>query len=306
MLPFTGRAHVLTFYLADHHSSVSSEWPIANYFAITPDYFSAIGIPLRSGRSFNGQDVAAASRVVILSESMAKQYFPNINPIGKRINISSVSGENWREIVGIVGDVKRKRLDEESTPQMYEPFYQKPYNYMTFVVRMVDKTALQLSSVRVALDATDPDQPISSFKSMDDFIAESLAQPRFSTQLVTVFSIAALVLAVIGIYGVVTYAVTRRTGEIGLRMALGAQRNDVLRLIFLQGGRLVVFGLALGLIATLALTRFLASQLYSVSAYDPLTYFITGLLLAIVTGLACFLPAYRATQVNPLTALQTE
>jgi len=235
--------------------------------------------------------------------------------LGKRINITS-GPETWREIVGIVGDVKHYRLDGDTTVQAYEPFAQAPFDSMTFVVRLAASAPSEggtsslatglPANIRTAIYAVDHDQPVASISPLTALLAGSVSRQRFAMFLFAVFSGVALLLAAIGIYGVMAYTVTQRTGEIGIRMALGAQRGDVLRLVFLQGGRLILIGLGAGLVGAACLTRFIASLLFGVSAYDPLTFIAIALLIAAVASLACLIPARRATKVDPLVALRAE
>jgi putative ABC transport system permease protein len=305
VVPFTGSDYVLSFTIDGRPPIEPADQPSANYYAATPDYFKAMGIPLQRGRFFTTHDVAKAPRVAIINESMAKKYFPHEDPLGKRINITN-GPDTWREIVGIVGDTKHYRLDGDVTDQMYEPFAQAPLPFMTFVVRTAGASPDLPVAARAAIYAVDPDQPVASIRPLAQLIADSVARQRFTMFLFAVFSAVALLLAAIGIYGVMAYSVTQRTGEIGIRMALGAQRGDVLRLILTQGGRLVVLGLGVGLIGALLLTRFLSSLLFGVSAYDPLTFAVIALLLAAIAGVACLLPARRATKVDPMVALRNE
>jgi len=305
VVPFTGNDYVLSFTIAGRPPVDPADEPNANYYAITPDYFKAMGIPLLRGRLFNAHDSAGAPRVAIINESLAKKFFPNENPLGQRINITN-GPEAFREIVGVVGDVKHYGLDTDTPLQTYEPFAQQPLNFLTFVVRTSGPIPGLPAAIRTAIYSVDKDQPIASVRPLTQLIAESVARQRFAMFLFAVFSGVALLLAAIGIYGVMAYSVTQRTGEIGIRMALGAQQADVLRLIFVQGGRLVALGLGAGLVGALLLTRFISSMLFGVSARDPFTFVAIAALLAAIAGLACFIPARRATKVDPLTALRAE
>jgi putative ABC transport system permease protein len=306
VLPFSGSDYVFGFTIADRPPVAPSDQPSTNYYAVTPDYFKAMGIPLRRGRFFTPQDAATAPRVAIINESMAAKYFPNEDPLGKRINVPN-GPETWREIVGIVGDVKHYRLDGEPTVQTYEPFAQSPFDVMTFVVRTTGPAPGGLpASIRTAITAIDPAQPVASIRPLRALLDGSVSRQRFAMFLFAVFSGVALLLAAIGIYGVMAYSVTQRTNEIGIRMALGAQRGDVLRLVLVQGGRLIVLGLAVGLVGAALLTRFIASMLFGISAHDPLTFAAIALLIAGVAGLACLIPAARATKVDPIIALRAE
>jgi putative ABC transport system permease protein len=305
VVPFTGSDYILGFGIAGRPAVDPAEEPSTNYYAITPDYFRAMGIPLVRGRFFSALDVADKPRVAIISESLAKRFFPGEDPIGQRINVTN-GPETWREIVGIVRDTKHYGLDVDTALQTYEPFAQQPLDFMTFVLRTSGNDLGLPAAIRAAIASVDKDQPVASVRPLTELIAGSVARQRFAMTLFGVFSGVALALATIGIYGVMAYSVTQRTGEIGIRMALGAQRSDVLRLILLQGGRLVGLGLVVGIAGSLVLTRFLAVMLYGVTAHDPVTYAAIALLLACVAALACLVPARRATKVDPLIALRAE
>ena len=282
-----------------------SDVPNTNYYAVTPDYFRAMGIRLIRGRVFNQYDDAKAPRVAVINETLARQFFPNEDPIGKRITITN-GPEAWREIVGIVGDIRQSGAGKPTMAQTYEPFAQNPFNSLCVVVRTNGSTAAMLGSLRPAVYAVDKDQPIGAIRPLEELVAESIARQRFAMVLLAVFSSIALVIAAVGIYGVMAYTVAQRTGEFGIRMALGAQQRDVLRLVAIQGGKLIGLGIVSGLVATLAASRALRSVLYNTSAQDPLTLSLITLLLAIVAGAACLIPARRATLVNPIEALRAE
>jgi putative ABC transport system permease protein len=299
----------LTFEIEGRPELPQSDWPSTTYYAVTPDYFRAMGIRLRRGRVFTAQDDARAPHVAIINETLARQFFPNEDPIGKRINIPNDapgSPVKWRQIVGIVADIKQYGVDKDTTAQSYEPFAQSPFEMLNVVVRTSGSPTAMLSALRPAVYAVDKDQPIGSIRPLEEIMAEKISQQRFAMLLLTVFSLTALVIAAIGIYGVMAYSVVQRTGEFGIRMALGAQQADVLRLVFVQGGKLIGAGLLLGLIATLAASRVMSSMLFHTSAYDPLTLFTITILLGAVALVACLLPANRATKVNPVEALRAE
>ncbi|MBS0631481.1 MAG: ABC transporter permease [Verrucomicrobia bacterium] len=284
-----------------------SEQPNANYYAVTPGYFQAMGIRLVRGRLFTDRDTDKAPRVALISETLARQQFPNEDPIGKRINIT-VGPDAWREIIGIVGDVKQYGVEKPVTAQAYEPYAQKSFNTLNVVIRTASANAdaALLATLRPTVYAVDKDQPVGSVRPLGDIVADSIARQRFATLLLTVFSLIALVIAAVGIYGVMAYTVTQRTSEFGIRLALGAQPREILRLVFTQGARLVALGLALGLLATFALSCAIESMLYNTSTRDPLTLAGITALFALVSALACLLPARRATKVDPLTALRSE
>ena len=279
--------------------------PSTNYYVITPDYFRAMGIPLLRGRVFTAQDNAQAPRVAIINDTLARQFFPNEDPIGKRINITN-GPDTWREIVGVVGDIKQYGVDRETTSQSYEPFAQKPTTALNIVLRADGPAAALPGALRPAVYAIDKDQPVGTIQPLEEIVADSISRQRFALVLLSVFSVVALVLAAVGIYGVMAYNVAQRTGEFGIRMALGAQQRDVVRLVLAQGGKLIGVGLLVGLVATLAAARAMGSILYNTSTQDPVTLGAITLLLGGVALVACLLPANRATKVNPIDALRAE
>lgn len=303
-MPLIG-GYVLSFSIEGRPPIAPSDQPSTNYYAVTPDFFRATGIPLIRGRVFTERDDAKAPRVAIINEAFARQFFPNEDPIGKRIDID-LGPDAWREIVGIVGDIKQNGLDQATSAQSYEPFAQKPFSSIDLVIRTKGAPAALLGALRPAVYAVDKDQPVGAILPLEEILADSIARQRFAMTLLSVFSIVALVIAAVGIYGVMAYNVVQRTGEFGIRMALGAQRGDVLRLVLTQGGKLVGLGLLIGLAGTLAASRAMGSMLFNTSAYDPLTLGTITVLLAVVALVACFFPANRATKVNPIDALRAE
>jgi putative ABC transport system permease protein len=274
---------------------------------VSTDYFKAMKIQLLKGRVFTEGDGPDTPPVVVINEAMARRYWPDEDPIGKRVK-SSADGWNKRcEIVGVVKDVRYTALDTEARAQMYFSFTQFPYNSVrTLVARTDGDPQSFVPSVRGQVQAIDKDQPISRIRMMEELVAGSVSQRRFNLLLLAVFAVVALLLAAVGIYGVMSYSVEQRTREIGLRMALGAQTRDVLILVVRQGMTLTLIGAGIGLIAALGLTRLVKSLLFGVSATDPMTFFVIPLLLALVAFLACYLPARRATKVDPLAALKAE
>ena len=303
-MPLVGD-YVLGFNIEGRPAIDPSDLPNTNYYAVTPDYFRAMGIRLVRGRVFTPQDDAKAPRVAIINETMARQHFPNDDPIGKRINITN-GPDTWREIVGIVGDIKQYGVDKATSAQSYEPFAQVPFSSINVVIRTSGAPAALLGAIRPTVYAVDKDQPIGAIRPLEEIVADSIARQRFAMTLLAVFSGVALVIAAVGIYGVMAYNVVQRTGEFGIRMALGAQQRDVLRLVLIQGGKLIGLGLIIGLLATLAASRAMGSMLFNTSAQDPLTLGSITLLLGAVALVACLLPANRATKVNPIEALRTE
>jgi putative ABC transport system permease protein len=276
----------------------------ASFATITGDYFRAFQIPLLAGRTFEIRDGPDAPKVVIINESAAKRYFGSpAAAIGKRLTIWR-DEKFIREIVGVVGDTKTAALDAESGAQIYVPHAQDAgWNFMALVVRTASDPAAFAATLRREVQALDKDQPIYNVRTMDDVVANSLGTRRVSMQLFAVFAGAALLLAAIGIYGVMAYSVTQRTQEIGIRMALGAQKSDVLGLVIRQGMTLTIIGVVVGLVGAFALTRLVASLLFGVAATDPLTFVAIPLVLLFVALVACYLPARRAARLDPIKAL---
>ncbi len=259
---------------------------------ISPRYFSTMEIPMVQGRDFNEQDKAESARVVVISEKTARHFWPGEDAIGKRLKPgSSTSNSPWREIIGVVKDVRQNDFVAEPKMQMYLPYEQVDTGLFApnaLVVRTnVDPLSLG-GAVRKTVWEVDKDQPVSDLRSMDEIVAEALARQRFSMLLLGIFAGVALVLAAVGIYGVMSYSVTQRTREIGIRMALGAQRSEVLKMTVMAGLKLVLIGLVIGLIAALVLTRVMASLLFGISATDPLTFLSIALVLMGVAFLASY------------------
>jgi len=293
------------FYIEGRPREPDNQLPQTNYSSVSPDYFKAMGIPLRIGRSFDDRDTSKSLRVAIVSESFAKQFFPNESPVGKRINV--VTGpEAFREIVGVVGDVKQKGLNRETLPHTYEPFAQAPSQFMTMVVRTSIEPNSMVPAIRSEVFEIDNELPLQSVRTLDRVIANSIGQQRFTSVVLAVFATVALLLAIAGLYGVISYAVSQRTHELGIRIALGAQVADVLRLVLKQGMTFVLIGEVLGLVGAFALTRLLRGLLFEITPTDALTFSVVIALLSSVAFLACYIPARKATRVDPLIALRYE
>jgi putative ABC transport system permease protein len=288
--------------------------PGGTRYTVSPDYFQTMGIELLRGRLFNAQDRPDTPSVVIIDEALVQQHFQNEDPIGKRL-AQSTSGEPSHEIVGVVRHVEHNNLDAQAQrrPQFYFNFNQIPSERLpgsTRRINVLTRTDVEPSSltgaVRAEIAALNKDQAVFNVRTMEEIVSQNVAPRRFSMLLLTVFAVVALLLASIGIYGMLSYAVAQRTREIGLRMTLGAQRGDVLRLVIAHGMKLALVGVVLGLIAALALTRTMSNLLFGVSATDPVTFVGIALLLALVALLACWVPARRATRVDPMIALRYE
>jgi putative ABC transport system permease protein len=280
----------------------------SGFHSISPNYFNAMGTTFLAGRQFNEADTADSAGVVIINQTMADRFWPGESPVGKRISygVNDDNSPAWVEIVGVVGDVRHVGLDAEAAPEAYMPYPQAPYRFMTVMIRTTADPASLAGAVRSQVQAIDPQQPVYDFKPMKEVIADSLAKRRLNMLLIGIFATVALVLAAIGIYGVMSYSVTERTREIGIRVALGARMGDVVRLVVRQGMTLALIGIAAGLVAALLLTRLIESLLYKVSATDPVTFVAITLLLAAVAFVACYIPAWRATKVDPMVALRYE
>ena len=290
--------------------------PNANYNAnqrqISPDYFKAIGLALRAGRPFNEQDTERAQPVTIINETMARAYWPGENAIGKRFKIGMPSAQiPWLTVVGVVADVRQMAADEPVKAEMYLP-YRQGAAFATFfaprnlVVRTAGEPTSLVSAVRQAVHEVDPYQPLAGIRTMNEVVSLDTQQHRLGMILLTTFAGLALLLAALGIYGVLSYFVIQHTPEIGVRLALGAQTGDVLRLVIGKGMRLALLGVAIGLAGAFALTRLLQSLLFEVKATDPLTFGLIALLLTLVAFMACYIPARRATKVDPMVALRYE
>ena len=276
---------------------------------IQPDYFRSMGIRLIGGRDFSEWDDSTKPQVAILNETAARQFFPGQDPLGKRVRIDSVvtpADQPLRQIVGIVSDVKHHGLGSESRPAVYIPLAQEPFQELYVVVKTEGNPTAVLGDVRNAVLSLDSEQPIYDVKTLDQRLRASISQQRFNALLLTVFSSIAVALSAIGLYGIISFNVNQRTNEIGVRTALGAQSSDVLRLILSYGIRLAVIGIGAGLIAALWLTRSMGSLLFGVSPHDPVTFAAVTLLLVVIVLWACYIPARRATRVDPITALRTE
>jgi putative ABC transport system permease protein len=310
-LPLSGDSNSGTFLIAGRAVPRPEDKPTSSHRVISSDYFRALKIPVARGRAFDERDNQHAPPVVIVNETFARRYFAGTEALGQHIIIEGEQGDNAlpppREIVGIVGDVRHESLDAGSGPEYYVPYTQAPERFMSLVVRSATDNAASLGAgLREVIRQLDKDQYVPAIQPMTKFIAESVARRRFNALLTGLFAVVALLLAAVGIFGVLNYAVTQRTQEIGLRVALGAQTRDVLRLVLGQGVRLILFGLAVGLAASLALTRVLAVMLFGVTPTDPLTFVAVSFLLVSVALVACYIPARRATRVDPLVALRYE
>jgi len=281
--------------------------PLAYIQVGSLNYFKTMEIPLLEGRVFDTRDTTETTPVLIISRALAQKHFKNEDPLGKRLRIGN--GDKPYEIVGVVGDVRHEAFSEKVTEQelaVYQPYAQNPWREMTFIMRTGGDPASLTAAVRSELQAIDKDQPIYNVRTIDQVFSESMAPQRLSSFMFVAFALVALVLAAVGIYAVIAYSVAQRTHEIGIRMALGAQRGDIFRLVIGHGMKLILTGIGAGLVAAFAVTRLMASILYGVSATDMWTFAGISALLAGVAALACYVPAQRATRVDPMIALRHE
>jgi len=301
-LPLSGQPNDMPFTVEGRPPVAINDAFGADFRRVNQHYLRTLRIPLLRGRNFTEREVRQSDKVLIISEILARRVFPNEDPLGKRLVISA--GNQVFEIIGIVGDIRHRSLEAQPLAAMYMPTYATGW---TNVVLRTEGDPLTLAAaVRREVQAIDPDQPIAAVKTMQQWLDTSVAAPRYRTALLGLFALVALVLASTGIYGVMSYSVTQRTHEIGVRMALGARQLDVLKLVVRQGMSLVVIGVGLGLVGAIALTRVMTTLLFDVSAKDPATFVAVATLLALIAFIACYIPARRATKVDPLVALRYE
>jgi predicted permease len=273
--------------------------------AITPEYFRVLQTPLIRGRFFNDADTATSEQVAIINEALARKYWPNKDALGQRITFSDPRKPNpkWIRIVGIVGNVRHRGLDLEPLPEYYLPHAQMPMRSMILAVRSGQDPRSLVAAIRREIQSIDSEQPIANVRTFESIVADSVAPRRLSVVLIGVFAGIALLLAAVGTYGVISYLVVQRTHEIGVRMALGAQRSDVLKFVVGHACKLVGFGVAAGLVLAIFSARMLSTLLYQVSTFDPVTFALVALVLGATALLASYIPALRATRADPMIAL---
>ncbi|MFZ0918160.1 MAG: FtsX-like permease family protein, partial [Candidatus Udaeobacter sp.] len=304
ILPLAGTNSDSSFAIEEQPSNDRTPSPDEENRQVSPDYFRALQIPLIKGRFFTDADNADAPPVIIVNQAFAKRFWPNQDALGKRIVMGGMSEHpNWITIVGVVGDVRHFGLDVDPKPEMYAPFAQAAYFTTIYVVRSNQDPRGLLPAIRREIQAIDSAVPIANIRTFEDVIADSVAPRRLSVVLLGVFAGVAVFLASVGIYGVMSFLVVQRTQEIGVRMALGAQRSDVLKLILGRSLKLISAGAAIGLVVALMSTSMLQALLYNVSAFDTPTFVLVTILLAAVALAASYLPAIRATKADPMTAL---
>jgi putative ABC transport system permease protein len=300
-------AQRVTRFVAEGQDTSTSEPDTAYFIGASPDYFLALGTPLIHGRAFDERDLDGAPKVVVINKTLARRLFPKEDPIGRRLKlINPEQSDEWRSIVGIVGDVKYSGLDDPGEAVVYTPFAQTPFLWSYVMVKTAGHSPALIPGIRGVVSSVDPRLAALQLQPMSELVWGSVAQPRFNMVLLSSFAVLALTLAVIGLYGVMAYLVAQRTREIGVRMALGAGSTDVLRLVLGRALALAGAGVGLGLAAALVATRALTSLLYGVSATDPVTFCVVALLLTGVALAACVVPVRRAMKVDPMVALRHE
>jgi len=285
------------------------KWVPTNFRSVSPDYFQAMNIPVMQGRAFAEQDNDTAPPRVMINQALAQREFPGESAVGKRITLKNTNVNNepvWFEIIGVTANVRSMDLREEAPPEFYFTTRQSPFDTMTVVIRSTVEPASLAPSLRQAVTDVNRSVPVSDIKTMEHIINESVTQPRFNLFLLGLFSGVALLLSAAGIYGVTAYTVTQRTQELGIRLALGAQVRDILKMILGQGMIVIGIGLVIGLAAAFALTRLMRSLLFGIGENDPATFGAITLVLLLVALAACYIPARRAAKVDPLIALRYE
>jgi predicted permease len=305
-LPLIGFWGTTDFLLRGQATPKDNKAHEADERVITPEYLRTMQIPLISGRYFTHADRADTAKVAMINQTLARRYFKDKNPVEEELNLGTANKPDWWRIVGVAGDVKAFGQDQPTHPDVYQPFDQHPYSIVAFTLRTEGDPAAMVKAAEETLWNVDPDLPVFKAIPMQVLAAQTLALRRTSSVLVATFALLALVLACIGIYGVMAYAVVQRTQEIGVRMALGARRADVQRMILGFGFRMTVAGVIIGLAGALASTRLLASLLFEVNAMNPLIFSAAALVLLAVAILASYLPARRAASIDPMRALRTE
>ncbi len=279
---------------------------IAYFNLVSTEYFQALGIPLRAGRFFTNSDSTGSPRVIVINETLRRRFFPGEDPVGKRMNLSLLEPV-WTQIVGVVGDVKYNGLADDVQPAIYQPTEQAPSWGLALILKTDGADPLSLTTAaRNEISRLDPTLPVTKVSTMEQRVATAMAPSRFRTTLIALFATIALILACVGIYGVISYSVSQRTHELGIRIALGAQRRNVLKLVLGQGALLAVIGVILGLGGAFALTRLMAGLLFGVTPTDAAIFTFVPLGLTAIALLASYLPARRATKVDPLVALRYE
>jgi putative ABC transport system permease protein len=309
-LPLSFSGMNFSFSIEGRAAPGDMDLPFALYRVVSPDYFRAMGIPLQRGRFFDSRDLSTAPPVVVVNRRLAEHFWPGEDPTGKRLKIGPPDSPNpWAAVAGVVGDVRQAGLYGEHKFELYVPYAQEWRGFVTprdLVVRTSGDPLQVAAAVRQAVWSVDKDQPVSNVRTMEQVVGSAVSRERFQMLLLALFATLALVLACVGLYGVISYAVVQRTHEIGVRMALGAQPGDVLRLVIRQGMVLTLIGLVFGVAIAFAVTRVMSEMLFNITATDPLTFLGVPIVLGVIAFLACYIPARRATKVDPLVALRYE
>jgi putative ABC transport system permease protein len=305
VLPFSG-ADTDTRFLIEGRPvpELRGEWPSAWNRQITPDYFRVLRIPVVRGRSFNDADRAGAPAVAIVNETLARRYWPGEDPIGRRIRTGDTPNTPWITIVGIIGDVRHRGLDEGPEPELYLSQWQYAVPFQTIVLRADGRESAAIVALRAAVRSIDPDIPVSQVVRLDDLLDRSVRQPRSLATLLTAFSVAALALAALGVYGLMAYSVSLRSTELAVRMALGAERSAIAGLVARESALLASAGLVVGVVLSTVAGRVLASQLFGVTAYDPQSLATAIAALVVATAIACIVPVRRATRLETMRLLK--
>ncbi|MBX6365207.1 MAG: ABC transporter permease [Gemmatimonadetes bacterium] len=309
-LPFGGSWATASFTIEGFQPGKDQPGPWGDIRFVSPDFFRTLRVPFLKGRAFTAQDRLGAPIVAIVDEEMVRRYWPGQDPIGKRLTFDdpAAAGDttHWITVVGVVGHTKHEGLDADPRVQLYLPYTQTGASLMSIVLRTTGDPNRVVPLARAAVSEVDRDQPIARVATLEQLVSDSLGERRLSTTLLAAFAGLALLLAALGIYGIMAHHVAQRTRELGVRMALGAAARDVLGLVLRQGMGLAVTGIVIGLVGALALTRLMASQLYAVRATDPATFAAVAAILGVVALLATAIPALRATRVDPVEALRQE
>jgi predicted permease len=293
------------FFAVEGQSIQSNQPPAVERSRVTSDYFHLLGIPLLRGRLFNELDTDNTPQVAVINEAMAQAYWPNQDPLGKRFKAAKADAP-WITVVGVIANARTKSLAQADAPQAYVNLYQTGAKHLAIFLRGHLNSSAIPDPVRAQVQSLDPTLPVFGAQTLNETVAASLSQRRFSMEIVGLFALTALLLAGLGIYGVISYLVSERTHEIGIRLALGASRSNILRMVLHQGLGLAVVGAAVGLVCALIVSHLMASLLYDVRPTDPFTFAGVALLLVGVALLACYIPARYATRVDPMTALRYE
>jgi putative ABC transport system permease protein len=303
-LPMRGD-YLLSFAVQGRPEAKPGEEPSANHRVVSPHYFSALGIPLKRGRLLTERDNGSSPLAAVIDEAFAARHFPDEDPIGRGLDIGNGTDGFYR-IVGVVGNVHHADLEKSATPTMYVPYQQDVFSTMWIVARTDHDAARLIAPSRQAVREIDPALPAYSMTPLRQVVNDSVAQRRFSMLLLGAFALTALFLAAVGIYGVVGYSVSQRTQEIGVRLAIGAERRDVLALVLGGGMKLAIVGVAIGLAGALALSQLIATMLFKVPPFDPASYAVTAGVLLMIAAVACYVPARRAMNVDPLVAIRQQ